>query len=235
MAANSITEPLCLQHFLEALKIQSYSMDTADAAMQSTEKTAPVAARRRQPSRGAKKPTNFYEIENPSFGKRGRDEFEEDLDQTDCPLPERRRALKSSNYDIDLDEVDEADRAVEIIWAAKRLMSQAGQSRCCLSQQVVVCRICELLNLKSNEPPQKKRRIKLVGRLAPPADMESTTVSLTPVPEWKVKGAQRPFMIVKLQGHHFAVDLCKTLMFMPMSSAGAGARVNGRLFGSCKC
>lgn len=172
---DSATEPLCLEHFLATQRIGQKSQTMAnDLKGTASSNPAVPTPTRRQPTRIAKKPTDFYELENPSYRTRSREDFEEseaeDYRHKKMPM-KRRRALWASNYDVDLDKVPVRDRAYEITWAATMLKHNT-ESPCCFADQVVVCRECELKRhrLTSNEdeaassPP--KKRIKLVGRLA---------------------------------------------------------------------
>jgi hypothetical protein len=267
---------MCLEHFLNNLDSLPQLLTTkvnqvAGSGENSTSDSLPVPSRK-QPSRRAKKPTNFYELENPETLKRERSEDgdEQEADNDRRPCKRRRDAIRSTNYGINLDGTNTSQRPQEIIWAAKRLLRRGTDIHCCFSDNPVVCSACELRNLKalpeSSEQPElcqegeqtelvgrptsptnktriiptgrlassapDKKRIKLVGRLAPSAIMKPSKVTMAAPPRWNPTKGVRPFMLVRFRGHEFAVDFCKDLLFVPMASvATTDQNAKVKLFG----
>jgi hypothetical protein len=202
---------------------------------------ASKAAARQQPSRRAKKANDFYKIENPESLKRKRGDALRDITSiiNNRPRRHRREALEDSNYDVNLDDVEEHKRAEEILWAAKRIIKTKAAASCCFSNHPIACYTCELSRVKTlpEDSPlytAPKKRIRLVGRLAPVARMASSKVTLVEAPRWDAKKGVRPFMIVQFRGQEFAVDFCRELVFVPMKFPATDFRTRAKLFGSKK-
>lgn len=254
MMPLSFGKAQCLVHFLESLdSLPIPSITTKPPSRRiakpkapkifttHTEEIASKAATRQQPSRRAKKHTDFYELENPHSLKRKRGDELRDITNilNSRPRRHRREALEDSNYDVNLDDVEEHKRAEEILWAAKRIIKTKATTACCFSNHPIACYTCELSHVKvlpkdSPLSPPRNKRIRLVGRLAPVARMAPSKVSLVEAPRWDSKKGVRPFMIVRFRDQEFAVDFCKELVFVPMKFPAADFRTRAKLFGSKK-
>ncbi|KAK0388102.1 hypothetical protein NLU13_4346 [Sarocladium strictum] len=205
LSPSANTEVMCLEHFLNNLDSlpRPKRKKPANCTAKPSDCTANGATRpaRRQPSRQAKRATDFYRLENLETLKRARDESEEQRDVLDGrPCKRRRNGIRATNYDVDLGETQARDRASEITWAAARLLLKDVDMHCCFAGQPLVCPECEIKKLKTSEvaghqspnelvcqpspspspspSTNKRRRIKIVGRLASSAPPQKKRIKL---------------------------------------------------------